>query len=152
MSNIIHPAAAAAAAAMSFPRPIKPVQRPWFDLIARKLKTVEGRTGEAGKYGEYVGQVIQIECADSSAVVTAKVLSTHHYPDLRSYVIGEGFRKVAPQAKSLSEAIDLYLDIVTPDGAGVFCPERVDDRGGMVAVRLEVIGVSISFGGDEKND
>lgn len=123
------------------PEPLSPVQKPWSHELWTGRKTSEGRVGPEGKYDGYIGKKIWLRSVDAACdgvypADTYMVLSVKHYPDLDSYLDGEGWEAVAPHTSSRKAAREAYLAIRTKDNQVVFSPERIQELGGINAIRL----------------
>ena len=123
------------------PPPVLDVQQPWYDLIAAGTadgmrKTVEGRTGPPGKFDRHVGGRLVIRGPAGELTVT--LAAVRHYPDLDSYIAGEGWAKIAPQTGSDKAARAAYLGVSIGNGLLVFSPRRVELRGGINALELRL--------------
>lgn len=116
------------------------VQEPWFSLIERGEKTVEGRAKSSSAGKQYVGGEIDIVCDEGSGVKVCKKICTEMrwYPNLEEYLRVE-WRKAAPHAESMTDAMEKYLQVLMErDGESVqvFSAERVLARGGICALEL----------------
>lgn len=92
----------------------------------------KGRTGGPGKFDEWVGEDVRIYNGRISVIST--VVAVRHYPDLGSYLEGEGWEHVAPHTGSALEAVCAYRAVKMEDGTRVFSVERVAARGGIWAI------------------
>lgn len=131
-----------------YPEIMSPVQGEWFDEIVAGRKDVEGRASPKGKYDKYIGRVVQLSGATPNPdgrlpTILVMITAVRHYPDLDSYIVGEGWKRIAPHMGSNEKTREAYLSIMMPDGKGgeqqVFSPERVAGRGGINGVELEVV-------------
>lgn len=115
------------------------VQKAWYDEIASGRKTVEGRTSPSGRWEQRVGSLVKfVSDAPGCVPIYRRVVEAVHYPDLDSYLTEE-WQKAAPQCRSFEAAREAYLSVIHPvDRCQVFSPERVEKRGGVVALRLEL--------------
>ena len=111
------------------------VREPWFTLLRGRCKTVEIRTGNKVKaHGFWRGK--QIQLFDSACICSATVGGACWYPDLKTCLSAEGWKAAAPHADSLEHAEVLYSEIKLSDGTPIFSHERVEAKGGVIAVRL----------------
>jgi ASC-1-like (ASCH) protein len=117
------------------------IQRPWIDYVKSGHKTVEGRTGPLGKFDHLIGRVITIvETGNELDSFKARILAVRHYDDLPSYVETEGWQKIAPHTGSNRGTYSAYADIVMgDDNVQVFSPERIQKRGGINAIELQIV-------------
>lgn len=115
------------------------IQEPWFSLIREGRKDVEGRAAAPGRWGQFVGQVLEIRRqAGEAEMVAARVVVVRHYDTLDAYLDAE-WQRAAPQCASKEEARATYLAIRMAGGALVFSDERVRARDGIEAVELQVL-------------
>jgi ASC-1-like (ASCH) protein len=124
------------------PEPMSPVQGDWFVEIVAGRKTVEGRASAVGEYDSYIGTIIALR-GNMNGVITnpifVEVTDVRHYPDLDSYLAGEGWQRVAPHMSNNKATRKEYLAIKKSDGTQVFSPERIKERGGINAVEMKLI-------------
>jgi ASC-1-like (ASCH) protein len=102
------------------------VRAPWLEEIAAGRKTIEGRAGPASKFERLIGAPIILFSEQRQIIVT--VTAVRHYPDLYSFIDGEGFKKTSPHLSSREETIAAYHEFY-PD-------ELVAERGGMCALQI----------------
>lgn len=126
------------------------VQEPWFSLIAKRRKTVEGKASSLERWKGAVGSPVQFQNGDRQ--ILAVVTAVRHYPDLSSFLDRE-WLAAAPQARSREHAEELYMSVTmkprgpntekfSTDAGGniqVFGKKRVAERGGMSAVEFAIV-------------
>lgn len=113
-----------------------PCNQPWFDLILKGEKTIEGRTGDPSRHNFMLNQVITIVEPLSQEKVKRKVTDIKHYDNLKSYLDAH-WKEACPNAKTIAEATKLYLDVHNIAGMQVFSDENLARRGGINALKLE---------------
>ena len=102
------------------------VRAPWLEEIAAGRKTIEGRAGPASKFERLIGAPIILFSEQRQIIVT--VTAVRHYPDLYSFIDGEGFKKTSPHLPTREATIEAYHEFY-PD-------ELVAERGGMCALQI----------------
>jgi ASC-1-like (ASCH) protein len=118
------------------------IHSPWLEAIEAGTKTTEGRLGKDGEYKDWIGKDAIFWNVNQK--VPVKIVKVVHYNTLDEYLDGEGWEKCAPPpiATDKKSAAAKYLSI-TMGGKGktqpkqVFSPERVTNRGGINAIRIE---------------
>ena len=128
-----------------YPQIMSPVQGEWFDEIVAQRKDVEGRASAKGKFDPHIGRIVQLSGATPASngelpTILVLITDVRHYPDLDTYIAGEGWQRIAPHMGSNKKTREAYLGIMMPDGKQqVFSPERVAKRGGINGVELVII-------------
>jgi ASC-1-like (ASCH) protein len=118
------------------------IQDPWYTLIIKGEKTVEGRPASFNRYEKYIGKYIKI-IGPNNRESTVRIIDVRHYLDLKEYVTTEGWKRIAPHTGSNENAIDAYRKIMMKDyNSGkmiqVFSDERIKHKGGICAIALKV--------------
>lgn len=111
-------------------------QEPWYTEIAEGRKKVEARVGDAEKYKPLIGKTVQIVSPGKKVKVIVE--GVRHYADLDSYLAKEGWKKVAPHVKTEADAKAAYLSIKDKSGQSIYAPERVKEKGGIVALEIKL--------------
>jgi len=115
------------------------IQSPWLEEIAAGRKTTEGRVGPDGKYKDWIGE--EVVFFNEKIEVPGKVTEVIHYDNLESYINGEGWKTCAPHVESEQKAYEAYRAIVMKKkgkNKQVFSDTRIDKKGGINAIRLEI--------------
>jgi ASC-1-like (ASCH) protein len=104
------------------------IRDPWLTYIMQGIKTVEGRRYN-DRFYDWIGHKVRF--FNQSKEVFVKVIGIRHYPDLKSYLNGEGYNKVLPGIKSFQEALDIYHQF--------YSDEDIKKSGGMMGIVVELI-------------
>lgn len=113
-------------------------QEPWFSHIKSGKKKVEGRVGDPSKFESHVGETVKISVPQGEKLL-AKLTKVKAYYSLDDFIKGEGWKELAPHAKSEADAKKLYLDIKNKDGAQVYSEENIKSKGKVIALHIDVI-------------
>ncbi len=113
------------------------VQDPWYAEIEAGRKTVEARVGDEKKFQDLVGKNIVL-LGGPGKRLPATVTGIRHYKDLDTYIKKEGWKKVAPHAGGEKEAKAAYLAIKNKEGVTVYSDENVKEKGGVIAIEIEL--------------
>jgi len=81
---------------------------PWFSHIKEGRKPVEGRKNTPKYQKVSVGDTISFE-NELGDVFDAEVTAVRKYPNLESYLEGEGVENALPGIESIEEGIAVYL-------------------------------------------
>lgn len=104
----------------------------WLQLIANGSKKVEGRKGSPAHklyQGWKVGDSLLFYSPRRG--VHVKLLAIRHYPDLKSFLVAEGWDKVCPDVHSYQEAEAEYSKYYTT--------EKIAKAGGVMAFEIQAI-------------
>jgi ASC-1-like (ASCH) protein len=110
---------------------------PWLKNIESGVKSVEGRVGGYTKYKHTLGRIIELY--NDHRVVRARVIAIRHYPNLDSYIDGEGIEKIAPHlakagpSNGRSAVKSAYLEIIPA--------EKIAHEGGVCALQLSLLDI-----------
>lgn len=114
---------------------------PWFTEIREGRKTVEVRVGPDGRYEDLIGKTVKF-IGPEDQTVGVVVSKVRHYDTLDDLVKKEGWKKIAPQAKTDKAAKEAYSKITITRRSGleveVFSDERVAKLGGVNAVEFKL--------------
>jgi len=105
------------------------VQEPWLEQIRIGKKKVEGRSGSANKFLQWIGK--EATFVSKSQSVRVKVINVRHYNSLYDYLDKEGWEMVAPHLTSYNETIDEYHKF--------YSDKKIQSVGGMNAIEIELI-------------
>lgn len=105
------------------------VQEPWLEQIRIGKKKVEGRSGPADKFSQWVGNVVSFVSEDQSFLV--KVIAVRHYDTLYDYLNNEDWEKVAPHLSSYQETLNEYHKF--------YDDKKIASVGGMNAIEIELV-------------
>ncbi len=86
---------------------------PWFSLIRKGIKPVEGRKNSPKYQGIRVGDVLKFTCNNDHFFV--QVTEIRSYASLEEYLLDVTVEKALPGVGSLKDAINTYLQWSTPD-------------------------------------
>lgn len=105
-----------------------PVRDPWLYYIQIGNKTVEGRRGTHEKFASWINKKILL--VNKERMIPVIVTDIKHYPDLYSYIDGEGVEKIAPQLSTKEQVIEEYHKFWSDD--------EIAKAGGMVAIYFKL--------------
>lgn len=108
------------------------VQEPWFSALVSGRKTVEGRTGPDNKYA--VGETLVLSCEGKQALF--KISRVRHFVTLAHYCAAHDSLALTGIAELTPGQVERMYSQISADGAQVFAPERVEERGGICALTL----------------
>jgi len=110
-------------------------QEPWFSEIKAGRKIVEARVGGPDFYNKNIGSpaVVMVPGGDSHPT---QITAVRHYPDLENFLEKEDLKKYAPHLKTKGEAKAAYLATKDKSGVSIYGPDRIKEKGGIVAVEL----------------
>lgn len=90
------------------------VDHQWFQAIAEKKKTVEGRLNR-GKFANIrIGDVLRIISNGSGDAVEATVMAVRYYDSFSRYLREEGLTMTLPGVKSLKDGVNIYYKYYSP--------------------------------------
>lgn len=88
---------------------------PWFSLLERGEKPVEGRKGQS-KYRELKpGDRVRFQCVGSERFFLATVEKVSCFSTVLEYLQGVTLEKALPGIRDLSEGLRIYSEWSTPD-------------------------------------
>lgn len=102
------------------------VSEPWLGYIASGRKRVEGRTGGANKWRQWIGT--DAIFFNDNRRITVKIIDIRHYDTLYDYLDNEGYSNVMPHAHSYQDAVDAYHKF--------YSDNDIIKRGGMLAIEI----------------
>ena len=107
------------------------VADPWFDLIASKKKTVEGRL-HVGKFAALKrGDILIINHAvNPNKRIHCHICAVRKYASFQQYLEEEGLNRTLPGVHAIAEGVSLYH--------AFYSPERASEHG-VVAVELSLV-------------
>lgn len=86
------------------------IQEPYFNFIMSGKKTIEGRLNKGKFINLQIGDVLRI-----NNQVNFVIQKINYYNDFKTMITTEGLNNVIPDAKNLSEALDVYYKFYSPD-------------------------------------
>jgi ASC-1-like (ASCH) protein len=107
------------------------LKEPWFSLIMRGLKTVEGRKNRGLFQQMQVGDIV--EWTNDSIIprsVKTRITGKAVYPTFREYLETEGLDKCLPGITNMDDGLSIYYKYFTKEEEKKF---------GVVAIRLELV-------------
>lgn len=113
-------------------------QGPWLEAIKSGKKKVEVRVGKPDFYTKHIGKLIKVGVPGGEKI-KAKLAGVKHYNTLNDLISGEGAKNIIPGAKSEKDVLEQYLNIKDSKGAVVYEPSRITEKGGVVALSIELI-------------
>jgi len=112
-------------------------QEPWFSFIKSGKKKVEGRVGDPAMFNAHINKTVKVSVPQGEKLFAA-LKDVRAYDTLDEFIKAEEWKKLAPHAKSESEAKKLYLDIKNKAGAQVYGNENISAKGKVLALELEL--------------
>jgi len=113
-------------------------QAPWLDAIKSGKKKIEVRVGKPDFYTGHIGKLIKVGVPGGEKI-KAKLAGVKHYNTLSDLISGEGAKNIIPGAKSEKDVLEQYLSIKDSKGTVVYEPGRITEKGGVVALSIELI-------------
>lgn len=114
------------------------IQEPWFGYVLNGTKSVEGRAAKEGRWRPHINKIIVITNKKTGESVRVRITGVRHYTDLETYLDAE-WEKAAPQCSTREEAHEAYRKVRMNNDEQVFSEARVRERGGMVAIEMELV-------------
>ena len=89
------------------------VSEPWFTLIKKKKKTIEGRLNKGTFNQLKTGDIVKFMNGNDSFNV--KIRKIKHYKTFEEYLTMEGIRRTLPMStiRSIKEGCDIYYQYYT---------------------------------------
>lgn len=112
-------------------------QAAWFDSIKSGKKKVEIRVGKADFYSKHIGRVIKVGVPGGEKI-KAKLSGVKHYESLKDLIKEEGAKTILPGATE-KDALEQYTSLKDSKGGLVFDPAKIKEKGGVVALHIELI-------------
>lgn len=113
-------------------------QKDFMTDIKNGKKTVEVRVGGLDFYSKHIGRIVKVG-APGGEKIKAKLVGVKHYETLEELVKKEGGKNIIPSAKSDKEVIEQYNSFKDSKGLAVYDPDKIKERGGVVALHIEII-------------
>jgi ASC-1-like (ASCH) protein len=89
------------------------VSEPWFSLIKKGRKKIEGRLNK-GTFSELKkGDIIMFKNDNDSC--KAKITGIKHYDTFHEYLTMEGLKRTLPGIKTIEEGVNIYYKYYTKD-------------------------------------
>ena len=110
----------------------KHVSEPWFSLIKKGVKSVEGRLNKGDFAKMKKGDIVV--WMNKNGKVRTKITSVHKYKSFNNYITTERLKNTLPDpnVKTIKQGVeDVYLKFYT---------KQDEKKYGVLAIRLKVIG------------
>jgi ASC-1-like (ASCH) protein len=104
------------------------INQPYFDLIRKGLKTIEGRLRKGIFASFKKGDVVEWVYKDS--VVRTKITNVYKYPSFKTMLKMEGLKHVLPGVNSLTDGVGVYRQWYSEDD---------EKKYGVVAIEVRVL-------------
>ena len=101
------------------------IQQPWFDLVKKGLKKVEGRLNK-GLFAMFKKDDI-VMWNNKNDKFTVKVLNVKKYKSFKEMLTTEGLNNVLPNIKTIDDGVNVYRR---------FYPKEVEEKYGVVAIHM----------------
>lgn len=88
---------------------------PWFSLLEKGIKSVEGRKGKDKYLSLKPGNIIQFQCTNSTRSFIATVVRVDRFTSLADYLNEVTLEKALPGIQTLEEGIRIYSAWSTPE-------------------------------------
>ena len=107
------------------------VSEPWFSMIQKEIKTVEGRLKRKNFSLMREGDVVEWSNSEYELKKVKTIIrEIREYKTFREYLEGEGLERCLPEIKDIESGIMIYYRYYT---------EEDERKNGIVALRLERI-------------
>ena len=108
------------------------LKEPWFSLIMRGLKTVEGRKNKGIFQQMQVGDIVEWtnNNNNTSRSVKTRITGKAVYPSFREYLETEGLDKCLPGISEMDDGLSVYYKYFT---------KEEEKEYGVVAIRLKLV-------------
>lgn len=109
----------------------KHVSEPWFSLIKKGVKSVEGRLNKGDFAKMKKGDIVV--WINKNDKVRTKITSVHKYKSFNNYITTEKLKNTLPEpnVKTIKQGVDVYLKFYT---------KQDETKYGVLAIRLKVVG------------
>ncbi len=87
---------------------------------------------------KHIGKIVKVGVPGGEKI-KAKLSAVKHYETLEELVKKEGAKSVLPSAKSDKDLLEQYLAIKDSKGVVVYDPQRIKEKGGVVALSIDLI-------------
>jgi ASC-1-like (ASCH) protein len=107
----------------------KNVSEPWFSLISKGFKTVEGRLNKGDFKEMKVGDNVEWNCGERK--VSTRIVAIKQYPSFKKYLESEGLEKTLPFiVVNINQGLDVYYQYYSKEDEKEF---------GVLAIHLELL-------------